>query len=63
MLSEFDVQMPNLNDTGELRIIFKGPKDSPYENVSEHFFIFVWVISFFGQKISKFGKSINFCFY
>ena len=34
MLSKFDVQMPNLNDSGELRIIFKGPKDSPYEKVS-----------------------------
>jgi ubiquitin-protein ligase len=33
-MSEFEVQLPNENDTNEFKVAFFGPKDSPYEGVS-----------------------------
>jgi ubiquitin-conjugating enzyme E2 H len=32
MLSKFEVKLPKENDTSELRVIFKGPEDSPYKD-------------------------------
>ena len=34
MVSEFNVSIPNENDTSELKVDFYGPKDSPYHGVS-----------------------------
>ena len=34
LVSNFDVKLPDENDTSELRILFEGPKDSSYEGVS-----------------------------
>lgn len=35
LMSHFDVELANENDTRDFRVIFFGPKDSPYEGVSE----------------------------
>ena len=34
LVSEFEVQLPNGEDTNEIHIIFEGPPDSPYKGVS-----------------------------
>lgn len=34
MVSEFNVTIPNEDDTNELKVEFSGPKDSPYDGVS-----------------------------
>jgi ubiquitin-protein ligase len=33
MMSNYDVQLTDENNRNDLFVIFKGPKDSPYENV------------------------------
>jgi hypothetical protein len=33
MMSNYDVQLTDENNRNDLYVIFKGPKDSPYENV------------------------------
>ena len=37
LVSNFEVNLPNQNNTSELRIIFEGPPDSSYEGVSTKF--------------------------
>jgi ubiquitin-protein ligase len=34
MMSNFDVHLTDENNRNDLFVIFKGPKDSPYENVN-----------------------------
>ena len=34
LMSQFNVTLPKENDTSELRVIFDGPDDSPYKDVS-----------------------------
>lgn len=33
-MSQYDVQLTNEDDTKDFRVVFYGPKDSPYEGVS-----------------------------
>jgi len=33
MMSNYDVHLTDENNRNDLYVIFKGPKDSPYENV------------------------------
>ena len=35
LVSKFEVKLPKENDTSELRVIFEGPQDSPYKDVSQ----------------------------
>ena len=34
LMSQYDVQLTNEDDTKDFRVVFYGPKDSPYEGVS-----------------------------
>ena len=34
MMSNYDVYLSDENNRNDLYVIFKGPKDSPYENVN-----------------------------
>ena len=40
LMSHYDVQLASENDTRDFRVIFFGPKDSPYEGVSSFFHSF-----------------------
>jgi len=44
MVSEFEVTMPNQNETNELKISFGGPKGSPYEGVRHIRFLISLII-------------------
>lgn len=35
LLSQYDVELTNPDDMRDFRVIFNGPKDSPYEGVSK----------------------------
>ena len=39
MLSQYDVKLAHEEDTKEMRVMFFGPEDSPYEGVGT-FFLF-----------------------
>jgi len=40
LLNNFSIHIPNEDSKNELYVLFNGPKDSPYENVSKLFLLF-----------------------
>ncbi len=42
MMSNYDVHLTNENNPNDLYVIFKGPKDSPYEGVKIIFDSFIY---------------------
>lgn len=64
MMSNYDVHLTDENNTNDLHVIFKGPKDSPYEGVNNtEFESFLIKFNFFStNEIMNIGNLESSCY-